>query len=478
MYMLLYLFLTILVYLFTFTLLLNNFVNIETKLNQDHINAIANSVDREMSRISNLTDDYSNWDDTYDFIETNDQNYIYENFRDQTATLEDLSIDGIMFIKEDKEILFSKYTPLLQDTKKLERSVLDQFQGKTEFATIVQQDGKYFYLIKSEILKSDETGVSKGSIVSVKLITQELLNNINKIFKNVTVVDIYENNDTNVITTFENFTVSLKKELSESDIFNFITLNDKVNNKALITFEASNKRDIVLQAKRSIWIVDAAISIILFFIFYILYKNQKFIESKNFTLDKLVQDRTKLLENALEELKNKNEELFLLAHTDSLTKINNRGSFFKESMALLNSAIHYKKEFCFLIIDIDYFKSINDRYGHAIGDQVLIKFCEIVNKYMDNQSVFGRIGGEEFCVSFYDKNDLEVERISENIKNECENTLIHAGEHQVSFSVSMGLSCREDLTNIDLIMKNADDMLYKAKKTGRNKLIRQRRNFE
>ena len=476
-YTLLYLFLALLVYLFTFTFLLNNFINIETKLNQDHINSIVNSIDREINRLTNLTNDYSKWDDTYNFINNNNKNYVYENFRDQTSTLEDLSVDGIMFIKKDQEILFSKYNSLLKDTNKLEQSILEQFNGKTEFATIMQLNGKYFYLIKSKVLKSDETGVSQGSIVTLKLITQKSLNNINKIFQNVSVVDIIENPDTNAITTFENFNIFLKKELSDSNISNFMTLSDKKNSHPWITLKAVSHRDIVMQAQKSIWVVNIGIYTILFFIFFILYKNQKFIENKNFTLDQVIKDKTKMLENTLEKLQEKNEALFLLAHTDSLTKINNRGSFFKQSIELLNNSMEYKKEFCFLIIDIDFFKSINDQYGHAVGDRVLIEFCKIVNKYMDNQSVFGRIGGEEFCISFYDKVDSEVEEIAQSIKNECEYTILNIDEQQVSFSVSMGLSCRENLTNIDLIMKNADDMLYKAKKTGRNKLIRQRTNM-
>ena len=170
--------------------------------------------------------------------------------------------------------------------------------------------------------------------------------------------------------------------------------------------------------------------------------------------------------------------MYSFAHIDSLTKIKNRRSFFIESEQALQKAILNNQNLCILLIDLDHFKSINDKYGHSIGDKVLVEFCLIVNTILTNESIFGRIGGEEFCITFYNKDLSEINNISEKIRIACsnKNIILENGEI-LNFTVSMGLSCREDLDEIDKILHKSDELLYEAKKTGRNRLVRSHRNI-
>ena len=208
-------------------------------------------------------------------------------------------------------------------------------------------------------------------------------------------------------------------------------------------------------------------------VFYFIYKNQYLIETRNNILNKEVARRTSQLDKAFRKLKDKNKELYTLAHIDSLTKIRNRRSFFIESEEALNSAIKNDKNLCILMIDLDYFKLINDKYGHAIGDKVLIEFCFIVNSIIDDGTIFGRIGGEEFCITFFDKDIEIVENIAEKIRNNCANKQIILENNEIlNFTVSMGLSCRDNFDDIDKILQKSDELLYEAKETGRNRLIR------
>ena len=125
------------------------------------------------------------------------------------------------------------------------------------------------------------------------------------------------------------------------------------------------------------------------------------------------------------------------------------------------------------MIDLDYFKLINDKYGHAIGDKVLIEFCFIVNSIIDDGIIFGRIGGEEFCITFFDKDIEIVENIAEKIRNNCANKQIILENNEIlNFTISMGLSCRDNFDDIDKILQKSDELLYEAKETGRNRLIR------
>lgn len=138
-------------------------------------------------------------------------------------------------------------------------------------------------------------------------------------------------------------------------------------------------------------------------------------------------------------------------------------------------AIKKDKNLCVLLIDIDHFKSINDNYGHAVGDKVLIEFCTIVTSIINDKAIFGRIGGEEFCITFFNKSLDVVNEISEQIRQKCENNIISIENKELKFTVSMGLSCRENHTDIDAILHTSDELLYEAKKTGRNRIIRSSR---
>ena len=113
--------------------------------------------------------------------------------------------------------------------------------------------------------------------------------------------------------------------------------------------------------------------------------------------------------------------------------------------------------------------------ANAVGDKVLVEFCTIVTSIIDDKAIFGRIGGEEFCITFFNKSLDEVNEISEQIRQKCENNLIIIDNSELKFTVSMGLSCRDEYTDIDAILHASDELLYEAKKTGRNRIIRSSR---
>lgn len=125
------------------------------------------------------------------------------------------------------------------------------------------------------------------------------------------------------------------------------------------------------------------------------------------------------------------------------------------------------------MIDIDYFKKINDQYGHGVGDKVLISFCEVVSNLIDKDMIFGRLGGEEFAISIYNKDKKDVFAISETIREECAKSKIEIEKHKIGFTISVGVAFKESkYETIDAILHRADELLYKAKKEGRNRVIR------
>lgn len=175
------------------------------------------------------------------------------------------------------------------------------------------------------------------------------------------------------------------------------------------------------------------------------------------------------LNNSLEDkIKERTKELEKLASTDFLTGINNRRNFFKLSSENFENN---QQNLYAVMIDIDKFKDINDKYGHNIGDEILKLTTSTISKRLNENDIFGRLGGEEFAI-VYESCDIghikKIEQIREDIEN-----IKYDG---ISFTISLGLAKKEDFDkNIDALLSRADKALYDAKGSGRNKLIFRKR---
>ena len=161
-----------------------------------------------------------------------------------------------------------------------------------------------------------------------------------------------------------------------------------------------------------------------------------------------------------------------LSITDELTKLYNRRFFNTKIEDEINRAKRENNYFSLLILDIDYFKEYNDTYGHQEGDIALEKVSFILKKYTNRSSDFAfRLGGEEFgIITTLDK--IKVIEFANHLKNEIENLKI---EHKSSIinnylTISIGITSKKgtDISNSNILYKEADDELYKAKKNGRN----------
>ena len=451
---------------------LNDSFSLEKTQNENNIKIFLTNIDNEMKNLKNTTNDYSAWDDTYEFIKNKNKQYIYENFREGSETLKNLGIDSMIYVNLENKVIFSIYNnkDLENNKSNFEEFITTKFKEKTNLNSIINFNSNFLYLSKSEILKSDKSGKSRGYVITIKLLDNTQLNNT--IFKKIEIKnEKIISSDLNLnLQVLEN--IKIRTETTSNDMLNTIDFFD-YNDEYIISINTSNKRELVNNAEKTIYIFNLIVSIVLFLVFYFIYKNQYLIQTRNDVLNKEVTRRTRQLDKAFRKLKDKNKELYSLAHIDSLTKIRNRRSFFIESEELLNSAIKNDKNLCVLMIDLDHFKSINDKYGHSIGDKVLIEFCLIVNSIIDEKAIFGRIGGEEFCITFFNKNIKSVENIAEKIRNNCANKQIILENNEIlNFTISMGLNCRDNFDNIDKILQKSDELLYEAKKTGRNRLIR------
>lgn len=168
----------------------------------------------------------------------------------------------------------------------------------------------------------------------------------------------------------------------------------------------------------------------------------------------------------LRELEKKNRELDRLSKTDSLTGAYNHGFIFKKLTNSIEKSTFQGSPLTLGIIDLDFFKEVNDNYGHLSGDRVLKKVTELFSGKIPRNAYFGRYGGEEFMVILPMELGVSVKILNE-IREEFYDTPIEGVERSISFSGGAVLWQGESVSEF---VKSADALLYEAKKAGRNNI--------
>lgn len=124
-----------------------------------------------------------------------------------------------------------------------------------------------------------------------------------------------------------------------------------------------------------------------------------------------------------------------------------------------------------VMLDLDYFKRVNDTYGHMAGDKVLIALARLLKKNLRTSDVIGRFGGEEFVVLLKNTSLSEAEITLNNLREDFAKLVFVSGEHQFNVTFSAGLSAFPQCTTAVQLRLAADAALYKAKELGRNQIV-------
>lgn len=176
--------------------------------------------------------------------------------------------------------------------------------------------------------------------------------------------------------------------------------------------------------------------------------------------------------NAHDNLEKNIEELHKLSTIDTLTNIYNRRYFFEMSEKLISIAAREEQKVSLLMIDIDYFKYINDTYGHQAGDFILINLAKEIKKTLRKSDIFARIGGEEFTILLNDTSLDGAGVIAEKIRSNIEKKLFIYNGNSINITISIGLSVLNNENNsIEKLYKESDKKLYIAKGNGRNRVV-------
>ena len=160
-----------------------------------------------------------------------------------------------------------------------------------------------------------------------------------------------------------------------------------------------------------------------------------------------------------------------LAFTDVLTEISNRRDYIARAESEFERFRRHRRTFSLLVLDLDHFKQVNDRFGHKVGDEVLKSFGGMLAKQARTNDLPARLGGEEFAVLLPETSIDKAEEVASRILKATREIKVSASD-KANVTVSIGISqVRLDDKSIDDVMSRADRALYRAKDNGRDRAV-------
>ncbi|WP_035013102.1 GGDEF domain-containing protein, partial [Enterovibrio norvegicus] len=156
---------------------------------------------------------------------------------------------------------------------------------------------------------------------------------------------------------------------------------------------------------------------------------------------------------------------------DPLTKVYNRAALDDRLEHEYRCWIRYETPFCLAMIDIDHFKSVNDQYGHLVGDKVLKVVARTIHQCLRDTDFIARFGGEEFVVLLPDADEETRKTLLTKVRETVAKLPFKFKDSRLTVTVSIGASMFRENDNTVEVLERADNALYNAKHNGRNKLV-------
>lgn len=457
--------------------LLENYTIANSKINHKNIKILIEKIEDKIEFISRLNLEYSSLDETYEFIETQNRTYINSNFRKDSYTLEDIDLSYFILTNKTNKLIYSKKVRNITNSKdyKFEEFLIQKLANTKKINTILKYKNSSYFVSKAPVYQTDYSENSNGFLILGKKIDNLYLKDINSNFLELRFSNKPNMKDQYKISSknFPKIVINSHEEIDHV-LNNIYFYNNK--NELLLSVLTENEIEISNDIFKTTSILSTFLLLIILILILTLNSYKKLFTHNQKNIENQINIKTKQIKDAMNELEKVNLQLYDIAHTDHLTKTMNRRNFFIHAQNIFSVSKREKQEFTTVMIDIDNFKSYNDKYGHDVGDRVLIEFTKAIQNKLESDDIFGRLGGEEFALVFPKTNLKDAIKKVEKIKEEIEQIDIFVYEEVINITASFGISDNYGSENIDEMLQKSDKLLYNAKKDGKN-LIRSRLNL-
>lgn len=451
------------IFLTAFLLLKQSYIKIEDTHNAYIQQGLLYSLDQYLNRLRTVVIDYAAKDELQAFLKSKESAYLDRAFKNSSEVLKSLQVDFLQLLDENKTLIKA-----LPKKDGISKALLSQKEKRSGFFVLNNNLYAFYNAKIKSPSKSQSALLQAVSRVDFKSL---LLEN-----KEIELIDLSFKKDLLKprIEKLGDTQIELFVKKSPKSIQNYILFNDKTSEKR-IGIKFTTSRSIYNQSIKNALILLTIIGLLISLLFgLILFRYLESKKHKNRSKE-IVRKRTKKLQSTMHELKETVTKLEKIAYVDELTGVKTRRSFFETAAKWFENAKKDGKTLCFAMIDLDDFKVINDTYGHKAGDIVLKDFCRSCEKFLDENTVFGRLGGEEFVIGFYGVSIKNAQKVCEKIEAYIGEKLVHIEPKvKVAYTFSFGLACNDEAKDVDGVLRIADSRLYKAKGSSKS-LIRSKK---
>lgn len=211
--------------------------------------------------------------------------------------------------------------------------------------------------------------------------------------------------------------------------------------------------------------------LLLWFNFKINEESLRSITHTNEQLERIVQRRTESLELANLELERTNRELYRISTIDSLTMVYNRRKILDTLLDMMTTAHQEQTPLTVVMIDIDNFKSINDTYGHSVGDMAIRMVVDNCKQHLHPVDSIGRLGGEEFLLVLNNKDLSRAIELMDQIRSDIEASILTTSKGiRFNATISVGMAQLKNHVTLEELIHDADEALYTSKRQGKNRI--------
>ncbi|MCK5069093.1 MAG: diguanylate cyclase [Desulfocapsa sp.] len=479
------------------------FREVERKGLQEKNQQIVNIVDNEINQLVSFVRDWGVWDDSFHFMEEENEAYIRGNL--VPATMENVKTVGILYLDVNFRCYHSYTTP---EREPLFQLLVDQIQTQKSLILSTIESGsqqlllynnilkKYFWVAVQPIEPSAKDQPANGYLVFMQLLDNHFIDRISKIFgSSLSIVSFTDEQCSDWEHHKEvGFYCKNAELLNPENALLRVCFADKSRNHR-VCFQTKVMRSLNLQARKAfseaLILITLCVVIIVLLTIYILdrliVRPTQHVSTSfaHIARAKGLDKRLKIvgpfeireLANSANHMLNEIEQLHIqlqdLARTDSLTRLCNRRYFDEMFAHEMKRSIRDSQYFGLLMIDIDFFKLYNDHYGHGAGDECLFRVAEILKTSTQRPTdIVARIGGEEFIILACNTPLSGLENLCQKIKHafvdaDIKHEFSSVADHVTCSIGGVSIIPQQDMDG-DLLLKRADELLYEAKGRGRN----------